>query len=727
MSVANPSAKHTLAELDTIYRESDTVDSKPFAEMRSNLLIISGDHYNRHRFALYERLRRESGVPEETRLRLVKNHTQYITGMTEDNILSAAPDVGFSPQHDRELQDQKKAELHHAVWLDAKYRYRLDERKTDWVKDYVRIGEVVTKIFWDPDGGKVVAYQQKVDDDGAPLFIGMQGELTLDDGSSVGMQHPMAPDWNAPVFEGAFVFEKVYGFNLLRPSECTDIRDAEQLTIRKMIDKDLLLKKYPEHAKIINPTENKTFKVFDGTTYRQQSAKEVLVREFWFKPCYKYPRGYYFITTLDGILDEGELPGGIFPIVYQAYETAQTSPRGYGPVRALRPYQMEINRTASKIAEHQMTVGDDKLVTTEGAKVSSGIKIPGIRHVTIRGGYEAKYFAGRDGGQFFPHMQSQIQEMYQIAGFKEELEEMPAQLDPMVLLARAARQKKRFSRHIAGFERFFIQVAQTFLALAKVHYPDDMVIRAIGRSEIVNMPEFKSSDDLGYEIHVEAQSEDVETKLGRQLALNNAIQYLGNKLEREDIGKILRNMPYANIEGAFDEFTMDSDQVTNEILSLDRGDQPPISYYANHDYAIKRLTFRMGQPDFNYLDGRIRQNYQKKLAIHEQMKAFQIQQVQRMEQGIIPTGGYLATVDLYVPDPADPTKQRRLRIWSNSLNWLLQQLQAQGTALDSIEEMSTGAKADIAGQVLSLQSQYMPQPSPAMPGMNPPAGYAPAS
>ena len=46
------------------------------------------------------------------------------------------------------------------------------------------------------------------------------------------------PDMDSPAqWAGEFVFEEIYGFNLLRPPECKDMRKAAWLCIRKMVDK----------------------------------------------------------------------------------------------------------------------------------------------------------------------------------------------------------------------------------------------------------------------------------------------------------------------------------------------------------------------------------------------------------------------------------------------------------------------------------------------------------
>jgi hypothetical protein len=44
---------------------------------------------------------------------------------------------------------------------------------------------------------------------------------------------------------------------------------------------------------------------------------------------------------------------------------------------------------------------------------------------------------------------------------------------------------------------------------------------------------------INYEIVVEAQADDVETKMGQQLVLNNVLQYTASQMSKEDIGKFI--------------------------------------------------------------------------------------------------------------------------------------------------------------------------------------------
>lgn len=696
---------HTIADLQYLYQEADSADQSIFAEMRSNLLLNAGEHYQKRESLFYRRIRDSKELSHEQKLRLTKNHIRKIAQIYANNIMSATPGVGFEPKDEKSPHDQKVADMHHSVWRDAYQRYNIDDLMDDWCDNFIQIGEVACKIFFDPSRGHIKGYQPLTDDQGAQL---------TDE-----MGQPQ-PDMEQPVYAGEFVFEEIYGFNLLRPVECRDLRQATWLGIRKMVDKDDLKLRFPEEDKLkfIHESVDDTYMVFDAGYGGYYKAKnQVSVREFYFRPCLKYPNGYYYITTRTGILTEGELPGGIFPIVVQIFDKIQTTARGRSPIKQMRPYQAEINRAASKMAEHQITLGDDKLIIRNGSKISAGIALPGVRAIHVTGS-DPTIMAGRSGDQYLNYMTSQIAELYSVMNVAEDSEESQLNLDPYVLLFRSGRQKKKFQRYIKRFEKFLIEVVKTYLKLAKIHLDDDALVYAVGSNERVNIAEFKKLDDICYEVIVEAQSDDVETKLGKQIVLNHALQYVGSQLKPEDIGKIMRSMPYVNFDESFDDMTIDYDNTTNDILALDRGEQPPINEYDNHIYCVKRLSSRMKKSDFKFLPQNVQMNYQQKVSLHQQMQAAQVSQLQRAEQGFIPTGGYQVVCDFYVADPSDPSgqKTRRARLPYESVQWLMQQLSAQGQTQDQLSEMNQGAQAQLAQQVM----QQKPQAS--QPGGNMPNG-----
>lgn len=707
---------HDIAALNALYTEGEGTDSVIFADMRSNLLLVAGDHYQKKDNAFYRRIRDSKEMNSEQKLRLTKNHIRKICQAYVNNIMSASPGVGFSPKDDKSPHDIKVADMHHSVWRDAFERYNIDDLMDDWCDNFVEMGEVSVKIFWDPSKGHIKGYEPTVDAEGQPALNEM-GE--------------MQPDQSKPIYSGEFVFEEIYGFNLLRPAECKDLRKAEWLCLRKMVDKDDLMLRFPgdDQAKFIQASMDDTFMVFDASQGGYvKASKQVSVREYYFRPCLKYPQGYFYITTREGVLAEGELPGGIFPIVVQCFDKVQTTARGRSPVKQMRPYQAEINRSASKMAEHQITLGDDKILIQNGTKVSAGVSLPGVRTLSYTGAVPT-ILEGRNGAQYLEYMNSQITEMYMVMNVAEDTEQATTQMDPMVLLYRSARQKKKFQRYIKRFEKFLINVVKTYLQLAKLHLDDDALVLAVGKNERVNIAEFKQMPDLCYEIKVEAQSDDIESKLGKQMYFNHVLQYVGNRLNPEDLGKVMRAAPFGDGNEAFDDMTMDYDSSLNDILALDRGEQPPVNEYDNHIYCIKRLTSRARKADFKYLPEPVKANYAAKIKLHQQMQAFQVMALQRAEQGLIPMHGYMAKCDLYMPDPSSKTgKTTRVELPSAALEWLVNQLATQGASQEQIMSMGQSAAVGVAQQMTGMGGMGPIGPqlrTPAPGGLRGPAGGHP--
>ncbi len=704
--------KPDISMLNGYYTDADSCDQSIFAEMRSNVLLASGDQYMRKSNAFFRRLRDNRDLSNEQKLRLVKNHIQKICKLYANNILSMNPGVGFMPKDENSLHDQKVAELHQSVWQDAIERYGIHEKMDDWCDSFIQIGEVAVKLFYDPNLGDLKGYEAQIDPEtGNPMADDM-GQMTADE--------------SKPVFNGEFVFEEIYGFNLLRPPECKDMRKAEWIGIRKMTDKQELLRRFKGNSELmgkIRSDSDETYQIFDMLSggYKKTN-KQTMIREFYFRPSLLFPNGYFYIATKDGILSEGELPGGLFPIIFAAFDKVQTTPRGRSPIKTMRPYQAEINRSASKMAEHQITLGDDKLLIQNGTKVSGGTNLPGIRSVNYTG-QAPTILQGRDGSQYLNYMNSQILELYQVMMVAEDAAETnPGKLDPYILLFRSAKQKKKFQRYIARFEKFLIEIVHLYLRLAKIHMPDDAVVWAVGKNERVNIPEFRELPDTCYEIKIEAQADDIETKLGKQIVMNHALQYIGPQLKPDDIGKIMKQMPFANFDASFDDLTIDFDSSVNDMLALDRGERPPINQYDNHIYCIKRLTARMRKADFKFLDQAIQRNYADKVAAHQQMEAKNQEAIKRAEQGFIPTGGYLVTCDFYVKDPSDATglKTRRARIPYQSMEWLMKQMEAQGQSQESMSDMNAGVQAQMADVFLKQTGGDLQSPLPgAMQGPGP--------
>lgn len=706
----------TVADLEQLYTDAESCDKRLFAEMRTNLQLVAGNHYVREGSKYWNRIRDTKELTNEQRIKLTKNHVQRIMELYQWGIESCAPDVAITAHNESELQDQKAAELHSAYWGHVKEICSYEKKREEWVKNFTEIGEVCVKIYWDTNAGNTIGYEAALEEDEL-------GNLKPVVDESTGQYKQ---DESKPVYGGKPCFDTIHGFNLKRDPDVTSMDESPYLILAKHIAKNALrsIVKDDDIRKKIEQSPAMDFTAFDTNTGRYRATpNQLLVKEIYFRPCSNAPKGFYYIWTPTTIMFKGELPYGIFPILYEGFETQTGNPRGISKIRHIRPCQMELNRAASKVAEHQVSIGDDKVWMPANTKVTQGSMLPGVR-VNYYTGMAPTVTPGRNGEQYLGYIEAQIDEMYILANLKEETEDLPPMPDVWANLYRQMRYRKKFAKYGEKFERFLIRIVKTTLALAKNCCQESDLIPAFGRNEYINIPEFKAADDLSYQIKIEARNDDIESQMGKQMVLNHTLQYVGPNLGRDDIGKVLRLSPFLNKEKMFQDFTQNYDNVTNDILALDRGQWRPPRKYDDHKYVLKALTTRMGQPDFEFKSVMVQHLYEMKVQAHDQLLTQQLQQIQQAEAGFIPSGGYAVACDFYTSDPNDPNKTKRVRLPSESINWLIQKLSSQGTYVQQLSSMNGGVMADIGAQLRGGgQPQQLGAPPPGQ-GMPPMMGQS---
>lgn len=705
---------HSISDLNKMYSEADQADQDIFAEQRSNVLLIAGEHYTRRNAKYWNRIRDSKDLTGEQKLRLTKNHLQKIAKTYVNNIISQAPSVKVVPANEKEMQDQKSASLNDSVWQYGRYKQNLKMKTMQFAKDYIDLGEVAAKIFWNPSAGKFLGYKAEMDEAGNPV-MDESGQMVAS---------------KTPAFSGDLQIERVFAFNLLRDPSSKSMEEARWFCFRKMVDiKELkaMVAGDEDKEKMVAETKDDTFLVFDGNHQNyQKSEGQAMLREYYFKPCVDYPTGYFYITVEGGILFEGELPFGIFPIIYEGFDEIQTSPRHRSIIKQLRPYQAELNRAASKIAEHQVTLGDDKILVQSGTKLTTGVNLPGVRTLQYSG-MSPTILAGRAGDQYTAYMQGQIAEMYQVANIAEDTALRDKNADPFGVLFQSVHDRKKFTIYSDKFEGFLCRVCSTYLDLARHYFTEDMLIPMVGRSEAVNIAEFKTTTELCYSIKVEPLSDDITTLMGRQLSINHVLQYAAGQMDKEELGKMIQQMPFANFGESFGDLTLNYDSAVNMILALDRGQQPMPNKYDDAPYMIKKLVGRQRMSDFSMLSPQIQQSYQQLTSMYEDMEQQKQMQILAAEAEFIPSGGARIKVDYYVPDPTNPSRPVRATLPAESVDWLIKRLADQGSAQDQLSTMNTGAVSEIASKV---QQQPAPPPQlrpqvPSGPGVPQPGGGAP--
>jgi len=675
--------KHKLSELNENYKNDENADSEVFSEQRSNLLLVSGNHYNRKHSIYMNRIREAKHLSNEQKLRLTKNHIYRVSKIRKNLILTHSPGVQVLPAQEKDNQSQKSAELNNSVWQFAKVQQNMKLKTQQFASDYFDVGETIAKVWWNESGGAFKGYSQKTDENGQP---------ELDENNNP------AADTDNPIFEGSLDIERLFAFNLLRDANSKSMEESPYWTIRKVVKVEVLQDLFrddEEKLKSINESKDETYVIFDANKQNYQREKGITtLRETYFKPCRQYPMGYYYIYTDSVILFEGELPFGIFPLMYEGHDEMPTTARHRSPIKQLRPFQIEINRAASAQAEMQVTMGSDKIIMQAGAKLTPGEFLQGVRayHIT---GRDPTILEGRTGEQYVNYGLANVAELYQIAMIPEEQEEKEG-TDPWAELFKSMKQKKRFVMDAEKFEGFLCRITNLYLDLARHYFPDDILIPAIGKNEIVNIAEFRNTEKLSYRIKSEPMSDDMHTIMGKTLMINHILQYSSANLEKEDIGKLIRLMPFANAEKSFDDFTLDYDKAENMMLALDRGEAPAPMPSDNGAYMIKKLSNRISKADFQFLHQQIQENYKNTIAIYDQLEAEKAQKLKAMQADFIPTDGAMIKVAWYIKDPTNPSRSVQATLPASSINWLVERLTEQSGLTSEIQGLNSGAQSDIA-------------------------------
>ncbi len=664
-----------IGDLNKLREDGVEIDKKIYSEQRSHILLVNGDHYSKANWKWLDNVRQNTTIDNDQKIRLTRNHMNRIHKTYVNKILSMAPDTHIDPQNEKELKDQKAAELAGMVWKNIKYRGKFKDRVHKFASSYCSIGEVFVEAQWDWDKGDFKRTEPILNEAGEQV-----GEQSLR--------------------SGELLWKEIFGFNVWRAKSAMSLDDSPFIGVDEMVaTKDL--EKYAkddQKKNFIQPNGKSTYLVFDDSGYKE-SKDQVLVSKVYYRPCMEYPQGYFVMFTTGGVLEEAELPAGLFPIKYCLFDEVPTHPRGRSAFKQLKPYQVEINRVGSKMAEHQITLGDDKLVMSNGGKMQAGGQLNGVRGITVTG-QAPMLIPGRTGEQYLGYADSIIKELYDVAMIAEELDVQGAagQVDPYALLLTSSRWKTRFAINVEKFERFLVELSELSLDLYRHFVEEDTIIRDVGSGNRVNLVEFKNQDKMNYAINISPGSEDIETRVGKKLALDRYIQYAGANMQKEDLGKFLRLDPYLNKEQMFQDYTMDYDNAVNDILQMDRGETPVMNPYKYTDasYAVKKFSQRMGQGDFQFLPPQAQQAYQYVLNEYQAFLQQKVVNESALNAQFIPSGGAMVRADLWIQDPTKPDKQMRASFPYEALAWLKDRLDKQGMTQEALMQQREAVISDVA-------------------------------
>ena len=174
-------------------------------------------------------------------------------------------------------------------------------------------------------------------------------------------------------------------------------------------------------------------------------------------------------------------------------------------------------------------------------------------------------------------------------------------------------------------------------------------------------------------------------------------------MEPEQIGQLIKQLPYGNKSEIFNPLTVNYDTAVNIVLGLDRGEMPEVPQYSNIDYILKALANRTVQSDFRYLPPNVVNNYWTLIKQLENIKSQQMLQAQQAQQGMIPMSGFLVTCNASMEGPDG--RVQRVKIPADALAWLVEKAKAQGLQVQQMLALPD----QMQGEIASINQQPMPQ------------------
>ena len=576
-----------------------------------------------------------------------------------------------------DFHDNKVAKITNSVFKWVRKTNKWEAKSEDFIEDFIVLTECFAKVSFDNDRGTPVG----MDEEGNQIRA------------------------------GEFVISRKAPYDIKRDPDADSLDDSRYLiedvvmTVASLVELATELE-FEDTNRILKQYASVKSTVFDSSTgrYKEVTGK-VQLRIIYYRPTILLPKGQIVYFTEDFIIGTKELPLGIFPWVYIGFDRLTSSPRHSGIIRVCKPFQIEYNRTNSKMAEHQITLGDDRVFLNGGGKMTGGKLVHGVRQYHITG--EPPIIqGGRSGAQYSDYSKDTKADMYEAANIDYITLDKQNSGDSYQMLYASIKDKKKFVKYVRKYERFVTEIFELVSTLSKTYLTPLHIIKVAGEREAINIEEYKSMDDVGYELKVEATATDLESKFGKVLTLSQMLQYVGSSMTPEQIGYIYKQMPYGDGSTVLNTMTMKTESAENLILSLDRGEQIPTMKYDDHEFSVNALYTRMKQPDFPMQGPEVAQLYQQKIQELETFIAQKQQEVQQANMGIIPASGYLTTVNTSWTNP-DTGKVERIKLPTESIYWLTEQLRKQGAFSASLGENGETISADMANMMPQAQQGPM--------------------
>ena len=405
------------------------------------------------------------------------------------------------------------------------------------------------------------------------------------------------PDGFLPVgvdgqdMEGKPSYDAVSPFHFLVPYlEYEDLQDQPWVCHERAYDPDVIKDTY---GKDIEPktevsTSNTETRFRNAINIKNENtAKQVLVKEIWIKPCNKYPNGKLAIWAEGTTLFEDDFPyeHGEFP--FQKITHIPTGGfYGISTIEGLIPMQKEYNLTKSQLSEARDLTAKPALVAVKGS-----VDIKKLKAVP---GQVIEYMPGADPPRRLinPDMPSYIDRIIDLliadmedhaAQYEVSKGTTPPGLEAASAIAYLQEQNDDMLYHtVASMEEAVAESGRQSLQLIKQYWDQTRIINTVSKVHLQGAIEFKGSDlKNNTDLRVVADSMAPRSRAAKQASIIELI-----KLGAIEPATGLKYFQMSETNAMYAEIHIDKNQVTRENLQMARGEQKTPNRYDNHQMHV---------------------------------------------------------------------------------------------------------------------------------------------
>lgn len=526
----------------------------------------------------------------------------------------------------------------------------LDAETVDWL---LICGDVYRKVGFDPTEGEVAtvnpdsaaeALNMTQQEDGSYAQSEEEGESYVKFGKQ-GAQFPI----------GELFDEVVPPFEVYFPTYASSYKTSTELMHVKLMEVSAVKEKWGKRAANVAPSANINMGSYfqrrllgmanpdigssSGIAEALQLGNELCyVVELWKKPCKNYPRGYLTIEAGDQFL-YGEnnpyyetfksiplLKGGI-PFIHFGCINAPGRIWSISPVEAMRPIQVEYNKTISDIVQNRATLGRNKIISPKTANIDSDAiaNIHG-QHLEYSGIMPPQMFpAAALPQQVERETERNRQDLDTISGSHEvSRAEVPSGVKSGIAINYLLEQDDTIMAPIIhSFERAKQKLAIAKLAIAKTFYKEDRIIQTANTDDPAEIISFTGSD-LSTNIRVTPGSALPKSRAALQATImdlwdRHAILDDGGMPDAHKLFDLLRTS--MGIDAFSESENLDLGRARRENLLLTKGMQIVPEHYENHIIHIKEHNRFRKTEQFYKFPQEIKKMFDFHVAIHMLMLA----------------------------------------------------------------------------------------------------------